>query len=86
MEVKPARDEGRDETEIALECLFPYLSNVLSAGNHYPLMFWAIQIMGSQAGDLEALARDLEGGKAIYTQGFGRFKGGRELNGRSLRI
>lgn len=86
MEVKPARDEGGDEREIALECLFPYLSNVFSAGNHYLLMFWAIQIMDSQAGYLEASARDLVGGKAIYTQGFGGFSRGRELNGRSLRI
>ena len=49
-------------------------------------MFWATQIMDSQAGDLEAMARDLDGGKAIYTQGFGGFREGRELNGKSLRI
>lgn len=44
MEVKAARDEGRDEKEVGLVCLLSCLGNVPSAGSCYPVMFWASQI------------------------------------------
>ena len=66
MEVKTARDEGGEKREIGLVCLLSCRSNVLSAGSHYPLMFWASQIMelpSWRSGSLGSCGRCGPGGR-----------------------